>query len=127
MQTLKHIVVDIDLIDYYERADPLAGIVSMLEDMRTKNVIETVTIGILRNIDANRRLKDDWGRLDEVLTSTGWFSLKRVTLTIDVVHFEGSEDELKVALHKLWTHFFRLSSSNSVSFDIRPIHKFKSR
>ena len=127
MQTLKHIVVDIDLIDYYERADPLAGIVSMLEDMRTKNVIETVTIGILRNIDANRRLKDDWGRLDEVLTSAGWFSLKRVTLTIDVVHFEGSEDELKVALQKLWTHFFRLSSSNSVSFDIRPIHKFKSR
>ena len=116
MQTLKHIVVN---IHFYEGDDPLSsyGILSMFEDMRTKNIIETVTIRIFNNRDANR-LKDDCGRLDEVLTSTGWFSLKRVSLTIDIASFKDSKNELKVALRKLLeTHFLRLSSSKSVSFD----------
>ena len=116
MKTLKHIVVDfvVDDVD----VDPLFGIPSELEDMRTKNVIETVTIGILVQTDADCRRGDDWGRLDEVLTAPGWFSLKRVSLAIDVASFSRSDNELEVALRKLpETQFLRLSSSNSVSFD----------
>ena len=120
MQTLKHIVVN---IHYYDGYDPLFGILCMLEGMRTKNVIETVTIGILHNMHPNRRLKDDWSRLDEVLTSAGWFSLERVSLTIDVADFKGSENELKVALKNHETHFSRILSSELFSFDIKVIHR----
>ena len=116
MRTLKHIVVN---IHFYDGDDPLSsyGILSMFEDMRSKNIIETVTILFCNCRDVNR-LKDDWVRLDEVLTSTGWFSLKRVSLTIDIVSLKGSKKELNVALRKLLeTHCWRLSSSNSISFD----------
>ena len=120
MQTLKHIVVDIDLIDYYERADPLAGIVSMLEDMRTKNVIETVTIGIFDDIVANGRLLGGyWGRLDEVLTTPGWFSLlKRVSVAIETPGLHSNGNKVELSIRRLpETQFLRLSSSNSISFD----------
>ena len=120
MQTLKHIVVNTEVND--DEVDPLFGIPSELEDMRTKNVIETVTIGILVQTDADCRRGDDWGRLDEVLTAPGWFSLKRVSLAIDVASFSRSDNELEVALRKLpETQFPRLSSSNSVSFGFEVI------
>ena len=116
MQTLKHIVVNIDVDD--DDVDPLFGIPSELEDMRTKNIIETVTIGILVGTDASCRQGDDWGRLDEVLSTPGWFSLKRVSLAIEIANFFRRDNELEVALRKLpETQFTRLSSSNSVSFD----------
>ena len=130
MQTLKNIVVNI----YYYGGDDLLsghGILSMFEDMRTKNIIETVTIRIhhtSRELHVIRGLiiTDDWGRLDEVLTSTGWFSLKRVSLNI-VFNFKVSKNELKVTLQNLIEkHFLRLSSSNSVSFDLMVTDKFES-
>ena len=116
MQTLKHIVVNVEVDD--ADVDPLFGIPSELEDMRTKNIIETITIRILVQTDANCRGGDDWGRLDEVLAAPGWFSLKRVSLAIDIGDFSRSDDELEVAMRNLpETQFRRLSSSNSVSFD----------
>ena len=116
MDTLKHIVVNIDVDDV--DIDPLAGIPSELEIMRTKNIIESVTIGIMVQTDADCRRGDDWGRLDEVLTTPGWFSLERVSLVIEIASFFRSDDELEVALRKLpETQFRRLSSSNSVLFD----------
>ena len=116
MQTLKHIVVHIEVDD--DDVDPLFGIPSELEEMRTKNIIETVTIGILVQIGADCRRGDDWGRLDEVLTAPGWSSLKRVSLAIEIASYGRSDDELEVALRDLpETQFPRLSSSNSVSFD----------
>ena len=123
MHTLKHIVVGI-LIDDDVDNDPLFGIPSELEDMRTKNVIETVTIEILVQTDADCRRGDDWGRLDEVLTAPGWFSLKRVSLAIEIARFSSSDDELVVALRNLpETQFPRLSSSDSVSFnfEVKPV------
>ena len=116
MRTLKHIVmnVEVDGVD----VDPLFSIPSELEDMRTKNIIETITIRILVQTDANCRQGDDWGRLDEVLTAPGWFLLKRVSLAIEIGSFSRGDNELEVALRKLpETQFPRLSSSNSVSFD----------
>jgi hypothetical protein len=123
MQTLKHIVVEF-YVDG-DDVDPLFGIPSELEEMRSKNIIETVTIEILVQTGANCRQGDDWGRLDEVLTTPGWFSLKRVSLAIEIVSCgcyrnEDDEDdeELLLALRKLpETLFSRLSSSTSVSFD----------
>ena len=117
MQTLKHIVVNIDVDG--DDVDPLFGIPSELEDMRTKNIIETVTIGIMVWSSADCRRGDDWGRLDEVLTTPGWFSLKRVSLAINV---DADGKNLEMVLRNLpETQFPRLSSSNSVSFDFKVI------
>jgi hypothetical protein len=93
MQTLKHIVVNIHVDD--DDVDPLFGIPSELEDMRTKNIIETVTIGILFRWMQDCRRGDDWGRLDEVLTAPGWFSLKRVSLAIELPSYNRSDDSWK--------------------------------
>ena len=120
MQTLKHIVVDTEVDDVND--DPLFGIPSELEDMRTNNIVETITIRVLVQTDEDCHRGDDWGRLDEVLTSPGWFSLKRVSLVIKIATFSRSDDELVVALRNLpETQFPRLSSSNSVSFDFEVI------
>ena len=124
MQTLKHIVVNI----YVDKLgdDLLFSIPSELEDMRTKNIIETITINImLRSLqmDESYRQGDVWSRLDEVLTTPGWFSLKRVSLTINF-NMSDLDDEVKleVALRKLAeTQFPQLSSSNSVSFNLKVI------
>ena len=108
MQTLKHIVVMI-VVDSLDE-DPLFRIPSDLEDMRTKIIIETVSIRIAVRRDGVCREGDHWGRLDEVLTTPGWFSLKWVSLAIYIY-----ESENELALRKL--QFPRLSSSNSLSFD----------
>jgi hypothetical protein len=99
--------------------DPLFGIPSEFKDMRTENIIETVTIWV--RMDARCHPGDDWGtRLDEVLTTPEWFSLKRVSLTIKISSYFWRNDDLEVALRKLpGTQFPRLSSSNSVSFDFK--------
>ena len=120
MQTLKHIVVNVIVEDVDN--DPLFSIPSELEDMRTKNIIESVTIGVLVQTDADCRQGDDWGRLDKVLTTPGRSSLKQVSLDIEIASFGRSNNELELALRKLpETQFRRLSTSNSVSFDFEVI------
>ena len=116
MQTLKHIVVDID-VDHIDD-DLLFGIPSDLEVMCTSNIIETVTIGILLDTGASCWPGDGLGRLDEALTSSGWFSLKRVAIGINC--YGSGVSEAEVAFRK-WPErqFPRLSSSNSVSFDLK--------
>ena len=118
LETLKHIVVEVDVGD--DDIDPLFGIPSELEEMGAKNVIETVTIRIVVGADVDyRREGDDWGRLDEVLTAPGWFSLKRVSLAIELGSIWG-DNEPEVALRNLHeTQFRRLSSSNSILFDFK--------
>ena len=55
-------------------------------------------------------------------TTPGWFSLKRVSLVIDISRFYCTNNELKVALRNLIkTQFPQLSSSNTVSFDFEVI------
>ena len=114
METLKHIVVDIQCVSKVDD-DPLFDLPSEFEDMRTENIIETLTI--LVEMDARCRQGDSWCRLDEVLTAPGWFSLKRFSLAIKIIDYSKSGNELEVTLRKLpETQFPRLSSSNSVSF-----------
>ena len=118
MQTLKHIVMRIVVDGRGVDVDPLFGIPSELEDMRTKSIIEAITLEILIPMDANCHRGDDWGRLDKVLTTPGWFSLKRVSLAIEISRHYRPDNELEMALRKLpETQFPRLSSSNSISFD----------
>ena len=125
MQTLEHIVllIEVDGVD----VDPLYGIPSELEDMRSKNIIETITIYIyIPRYKKCRR--DDWGTLDKVLTYPGWPSLMQVSLSIEIAtpNRFGSDrpedDVLEKALRNLpETQFPQLSSSNSVSFNFEII------
>ena len=48
MATLKHIVVNINNVDGGNLNDTLFGILSEFEGMRSKNIIETVTIETAR-------------------------------------------------------------------------------
>ena len=124
MQTLKHVIVKIRVFGDYDGVDLLFGINSELEDMRTKNIIETVAIEIWGRLRASYRREDDWGhsRLDEVLTSPGWVSLKKVSLTMSIITFGKRYESDEVALRMLCeTQFPRLSSSNSVSFNFEVI------
>ena len=117
MHTLRYldITIHVDDLDF----DPLAGIPSELEDMRNKNIIENIIITVMVDTDKDCRRGDDWGRLDEVLTRSGWFALRQVSLTIEIESF-SRRDELEVALRKLpETQFARLSTSKSVSFKFK--------
>ena len=114
MQTLKHIFVQIYVDD--DDMDPLFDIPFELENMRTQNIIES--IGIVFRMDKNCRQGNGWGRLNEALTTPGWFSLKRVSLVIEIFDYGIPDNTLKVALRKLLeTQFPQLSTSNSISFD----------
>jgi hypothetical protein len=76
---LKHLVVNIQVDNVND--DLLCGIPHELEVMGTKNIIESITIGIKVQADARSSSRGDaWGRLDEVLTTPGWFALKQVSL-----------------------------------------------
>jgi hypothetical protein len=68
MQTLRHIQ-DVVLLVSDITVDPLLSIPSELADMRTKNIIESITIKVSVIRCADCRQGDDWGRLDEVLWS----------------------------------------------------------
>ena len=114
MLTLKHIILHI-YVD--EDVDLLIDFPSEFEDMRT-NVIETVAIRIMVQTDAGYR-REDWGRLDKVFTAPGWFSLKRVSLVLEI---DSSDNASEVTFRNTLdpeTQFPRLSSSNSVSFDFK--------
>ena len=123
MQTLKHVVVVIYVDD--DDVDPLFGIPSELEDIRTKNILETITIHIMLNTpDANCRRGNDWDRLDEVLTTPGWLSLKQVSLIIEIDDCFEEDDELHGALRAFQNirekRFPRSScNSNLLNFSIR--------
>ena len=120
MQTLKHIHFVLD-IDDDDDSSTLFSIPSEFKEMCTKISIETVTIEV--HMDVNNHGGDDWCRFDEVLTTPGWFSLKRVSLCIN---YWIVNNELEGVLRNSpETQFPRLSSSNSVSFDCKVISNFK--
>ena len=106
METLNHIVVNINSVN----GDRLFGIPSEFEDMRSKNIMETVTIKTIFWMD--EQLGDNWSRLDEVFTTPRWFSLKRVSLVIDLsrLYYYSTSNELEEALRNLTkTQFPQLS------------------
>ena len=123
MQTLRKITLDIEVDG--DDVDPLFGIPSELEDMRSKNIIEIIDMHVTFPTGGNCRRGDDWRRLDEVLTAPGWFSLKEVILMISIDSDydrtwdnENDDSELVAALQKLPAQFPRLSSSKTILFDL---------
>ena len=91
MQTLKHIVLNMHFVGPDDHS--LYDLPSEFEDMRNKNIIETVTIRLL-DVDTNWR-RVNWSRLDEVLTAPGWFLLERVSVVAKISCCNASElDEL---------------------------------
>ena len=123
MQTLQLIYVNIQVEDIDASLDPLFGIPSELEKMRTiSNNIESFNFGVIIPADVKCRRGDDWGKLDEVLTKPGWTSLWHVSLSIEIETYKQTEenDEQEAALRALpETQFRRLSSSHSVSFNFQ--------
>ncbi|KAF8968584.1 hypothetical protein BDZ97DRAFT_2072932 [Flammula alnicola] len=116
MQTLRRInvLIHVDNAD----DDPLFSLPSELEDMRNENIIESITIGVMVDTDEDCKRGDEWGKLDKVLTMSGWSALKQVSLAIEIYSYWRSDNELEVALRKLpETQFPRLSTSKSVSFE----------
>ena len=72
MQTLRHIVVNIHVV--IDGDDSLLDIPSEFEDMRTKNIIETVTIRILvRSYESYRLEEDHWVGLTKYSYLRGGF------------------------------------------------------
>ena len=67
-----------------------------LEDMRSNNIIENITIklGAIVKMDEGCKLGDNWDRLDEVLMRLGWFALNRVSLIIEVYIYSRSPKKL---------------------------------
>lgn len=122
MQTLKHIAVTVHVNDHF--ADPLFEIPAELEDMRTANIVESIAISVVVQTDETCGVGDAWGRLDTVLSKSGWSTLKRVSLTIEVASYSRvpGDNELEAALQKLpETQFTRLSASETVAFDFAVI------
>jgi hypothetical protein len=122
MQTLKHIALDFNFHGEGVDVDPLFGIPSEFEDMRSKNIIEIIEIHVQIATNGNCRVGDDWRRLDEVLTAPGWISLKEVNVIIWIDRDNGTNEdnnsELVVALQNLpETQFPRLSSSKNILFN----------
>ena len=121
MQTLKKISIDIEVDN--DDVDPLIGIPSELEDMRSNNIIETIDMHVIIPTDGNSHRGDEWRRLDEVLTAPGWFSLKEVTLIVAIGYngtrtWANENKELVVALQKFpETQFQRLYSSKTIFFE----------
>ena len=89
MESLKHIVVNVNVDD--DDVNPCSVFLPSSKKCAVKISSKNVTIEIP---DANCHQGDEWGRLDEVLTTPGWFSLKRVSLTIEFASFSRSDDEI---------------------------------
>ena len=108
------------LIDHSSE-DPLSGLCDELEKISAtgRSIIETLSINVAVQTDADCKRGDEWGLLDKVLTKQdGWLGLKEVSLKIEVYDYGRLEDDdLVDALNKLPdTQFKNLSTSETINF-----------
>jgi len=101
--------------------DPLSGLCDELEKISAtgRSIIETLSINVAVQTDADCKRGDEWGLLDKVLTKQdGWLGLKEVSLKIEVYEYGRLEDDdLVDALNKLPdTQFKNLSTSETINF-----------
>ena len=101
--------------------DPLSGLCNELEKISAtgRSIIETLSINVAVQTDADCKRGDEWGLLDKVLTKhNGWPGLKEVSLKIEVYDYgRGDDDDLVDALKKLPdTQFKKLSTSEKINF-----------
>jgi len=81
LQTLKHLRVGI-FFNEWDSTDPLSGLTSELEEIRTIQSIETISINIAIYINSNCPRRDEWGMLDKTLARPGWSKPLQVSLGI---------------------------------------------
>lgn len=118
MDTLKFLHVGTSICDQAGCDDFVAGLSFELEAMKSNNIIETVSIDVCIDTDADCKQIDIWGRLDAALTQSGWAKLQRVSLRISIFSYRGGGDEMGRLLKGLLrTQFPRLSSSQSLVFE----------
>ena len=101
--------------------DPLSGLCDELEKISAtgRSIIETLSINVAVQTDADCKRGDEWGLLDKVLTKkNAWPGLKEVSLKIEVYEYSRlEEDDLADALNKLPdTQFKKLSASETINF-----------
>ncbi|KAF8968043.1 hypothetical protein BDZ97DRAFT_1800617 [Flammula alnicola] len=116
INTLKKLILDIDIDS--EHTDPLSGLCAELEEMAGKNVLEYLEICVDVALDQYCKTGDEWGRLDKVLSKSGWSALKRVSLDIMIGSLGRPEDDdLVWVLGTLPQRQFPiLSSSKTIDF-----------
>ncbi|KAF8334460.1 hypothetical protein F5887DRAFT_1079686 [Amanita rubescens] len=117
MQTIKNLHVELFVRDNDD--DPLFRLPSELEVMRSKNVIESITIEVVLDTEVDCKPGNGWGRLDELFTKTGWSALKKLSVAIQIYSYDERQPPIcsESALRKLpETQFVRLSSSKTISF-----------
>ncbi|KAF8968061.1 hypothetical protein BDZ97DRAFT_1755481 [Flammula alnicola] len=107
--------------------DPLAGICEELENMagRKFNVLEHLEIHVTVALDRNCETGDEWGRLDQVLTKSGWPALQDVSLQITIYSDSRNDDTLLRTLKNLpQMQLTGLSSSTTTifHFDVEEIY-----
>ena len=117
MQTIKNLHVELFVRDNDD--DPLFHLPSEFEVMRSKNVIESITIEVVLDTEVDCKPGNGWGRLDELFTKTGWSALKKLSVAIRIYSYGEREPPIvnESALRKLpETQFVRISSSKTISF-----------
>jgi hypothetical protein len=119
IRTLKALKLGAFIDDSSE--DPLSGLCDELEKISAtgRSIIETLSIDVAVQTDADCKRGDEWGLLDKVLTKQdAWLGLKEVSLKIEVYDYcRGDDDDLVAALNKLPdTQFKNLSTSEIINF-----------
>jgi hypothetical protein len=119
IRTLKALKLSAMIDDSSE--DPLSGLCDELEKISAtgRSIIETLSIKVAVQTDADCKRGDEWGLLDKVLTKEdAWLGLREVSLKIEVYDYgRDDEDDLVDALNKLPdTQFKKLSTSETINF-----------
>lgn len=121
LQSLEHLHFQIMVTGEYN--DTLGGLPAELAAMTGKNVIESISILVIIELDYHhRRLDNEWGDLDRALTQhqLGWPNLKNVTLILETNTYGRKEGDWEKALKKLpESHLGGLARSKDIKLDFK--------
>ncbi|KAF9481690.1 hypothetical protein BDN70DRAFT_893149 [Pholiota conissans] len=118
MQALKDVNIALPLGHAYA-SDLFYDLIAELEQMRSKNDIRSIVLGLNISGEIGYQQCNDLDQLDMVLTESGWPNLEQVFITIYTHNVRAIGGVLPVneMLRKLpATQFPRLSSNDSLVF-----------
>ena len=117
VRTLKHHRVGI-FFNEWDGTNPLSGLTPELEEIRTIQSIETISINIAIYTNLNCPQRDEWGMLDKTLARPGWSKLLQVSLGILIYSYQRGDDGFKEeALKGLPEKQFPYLTLNALSFE----------
>jgi hypothetical protein len=112
--------ITLGLSVHEETPDSLFGLPSVIEGMRTSNILQFIDIRLYIETALDDGTGATWDLIDQAFSRPGWNSLKDVTLYIEVSGYDDHDDfgELKDRLLSLpETHLTRLMANESINFD----------